>query len=302
MIEYSFSTDISWKKDIIDHNVLILKKPSSNEERVVSSRVRGELIIFINNEKLSIMIHWGEFANISNANIYYNLNNYGFYEGNWTMSKDGKSSHCPDPKLFLMEILTTDTLTIGLRPKNNNEIRYIFDTSRLNEIIHDNIESFNLVSNLLSRSFASPHFPDKNSLNSFFKKQIKLKRDVRIVKDQLDHHDKYFFNPNWYMDDLSITYQLDSTDVSLFYYNRWLKKKGTLFTENDIRVLKFLNKRPIIIPYDTIYNVFLKGNSILGYRIHINDDYLTKISSSDKKQIESIVAFLKNRIKPDINN
>ena len=288
--------DISWEKDITGDNIFTLSKLSSNEERVVSSRVRGNLIIIINDEKLSMMIHWGEFANISKANIYYNLNNYGFHEGNWPMSKDGKTSFCPDPELLLMEILSTDTLIIGLRPKNNNEIRYVFHTSDLNKMIYENIEFFNLVSNLFSKPFDSPAIPDKHILDTFYNKEIRLKRDVRFVKGVFEYHDNYFFYPIWFMDSLSKHFQLESEDEGLFYFNRWLKKKGTLFTKNDIRNLKFLNKKPMIIPYDSIYNVFFKGNTILGYKLYINDKYFTRLSSTNATQLEGIVYFLKNRI------
>jgi len=65
--------NFSWKKNVIDDKTLTLKKNSSNEERVFSSRVRGEITIYINGNDLSLIINWGEFANTSNANIYYNL-------------------------------------------------------------------------------------------------------------------------------------------------------------------------------------------------------------------------------------
>ena len=294
--------DISWEKSVINNNVLTLKKTSSNEERITSSRVRGELIIYINGDDLSFIINWGEFANTSNSNIYYNLNGYGFYEGNWPMSKDGKSSYCPNPELLLMEILTEDTLIIGLRPKNNNEIRYIFDISDINRIIYDNIQFFNSVSDLLRNSFNSQKFPDKNSLSSFYSHQIKLERDTRLLQDNLKHNDKYFFNPFWFMDSLNESYQLGVSDVTLFYFNRWLKKTGTLFTEKDIRVVKILNKKPIIIPYNSIYDVKLKGNSILGYRININNKYFTTFNASNKNQVRSIALFLKNRMKSNYNS
>ena len=294
--------DISWEKSVINNNVLTLKKTSSNEERITSSRVRGELIIYINGDDLSFIINWGEFANTSNSNIYYNLNGYGFYEGNWPMSKDGKSSYCPNPELLLMEILTEDTLIIGLRPKNNNEIRYIFDISDINKIIYDNIKFFNSVSDLLRNSFNSQKFPDKNSLSSFYSHQIKLERDTRLLQDNLKHNDKYFFNPFWFMDSLNESYQLGVSDVTLFYFNRWLKKTGTLFTEKDIRVVKILNKKPIIIPYNSIYDVKLKGNSILGYRININNKYFTSFNASNKNQVRSIALFLKNRMKSNFNS
>ena len=76
--------NFSWKKNVIDDKTLTLKKNSSNEERVFSSRVRGEITIYINGNDLSLIINWGEFANTSNANIYYNLNNYGFYAVSYT--------------------------------------------------------------------------------------------------------------------------------------------------------------------------------------------------------------------------
>ena len=294
--------NFSWKKNVIDDKTLTLKKNSSNEERVFSSRVRGEITIYINGNDLSLIINWGEFANTSNANIYYNLNKYGFYEGNWPMSKDGKSSYCPNPELLLMEILTEDTLVIGLRPKNNNEIRYIFDISDINLIVYDNIKFFNSISNLLISPFNGQKFPDKDSLSLFYRHQIKLERDTRLLKDNLKHNDRYFFNPFWFMDSLSKNYQLELSDVILFYFNRWLKKTGTLFTEKDIRVLKTLNKKLVIIPYDSIYNVNLRGNSILGYRININNKYLTTFTASNKNQVNSIVLFLKNRMKSNFNS
>lgn len=288
--------DESWKKDVIDDKILKLKKTSSNEERVISSRVKGQLTIFINGDDLSIIINWGEFANTSNANIYYNLNNYGFYEGNWPMSKDGKNSYCPNPELLLKEILTEDTLIIGLRPKDNNEIRYIFDISDLNKIVYDNIDFFNSISGFLTSPFNGQRFPDKNSSNLFYSHQIKLERDTRLLKDNLKHNNRYFFNPFWFMNSLSINYQLEYSDVILFYFNRWLKKTGTLFTEKDIRLLKFFNKKPIIIPYDSIYDLDIKGNSILGYSISINNKNLTTFTSSSKNQVKSIAQFLKNRM------
>ena len=294
--------DVSWKKNVIDDKILTLKKISSNEERDVSSRTRGELTIFINGDDLSLIINWGAFANTSNANIYYNLNNYGFYEGNWPMSKDGNISYCPNPELLLKEILTEDTLIIGLRPKNNNEIRYIFDISGINKIIYDNIEFFNSMSSLLISPFSVQKFPNKNSLNLFYSHKIKLERDTRMLKDDLKHNDRYFFNPFWFMDSLNKNYQLEFSDGILFYFNRWLKKTGTLFTEKDIRVVKFFNKKPVIIPYDSIYDVKLRGNSILGYRININNKYLTTFTSSNKNQVKSIVLFLKNRMKLNLNS
>ena len=39
-----------------------------------------------------------------------------------------------------------------------------------------------------------------------------------------------------------------------------------------------------------------KGNSVIGYRININDSYTASFPGSNEKEVQSIVAFLKNRI------
>ena len=67
-------------------------------------------------------------------------------------------------------------------------------------------------------------------------------------------------------------------------------------------MVKFLNKKPVIIPYDTIYDVSLRGNNILGYRVNINNKYLTTFTSSNKNQVNSIVSFLKNRINLNLSS
>ena len=105
-----------------------------------------------------------------------------------------------------------------------------------------------------------------------------------------------------FKENLSKNYQLEFSDRVLFYFNRWLKKTGTLFTEKDIRVVKFLNKKPVIIPYDTIYDINLRGNNILGYRIDINNKYFTTFTSSNNNQVNSIISFLKNRINLNLSS
>ena len=91
----------TWHTVVYSKQKFVIKKQSLNEERVNSSRVRGELGIIADSSKLSFFINWGDFANISDANIYYYINFYGFWEGNWEMSYNGQISYSPDPMLMI---------------------------------------------------------------------------------------------------------------------------------------------------------------------------------------------------------
>ena len=70
-----------------------------------------------------------------------------------------------------------------------------------------------------------------------------------------------------------------------------------MFTDSDIRVTKFLTNKPTIIRYTDIQNVEVKGNKLIGYRIHINDKFFTTFSDIKKDHIEEIKNFIINRSK-----
>ena len=54
-------------------------------------------------------------------------------------------------------------------------------------------------------------------------------------------------------------------------------------------------KAPKIIPYKDITDVEIKGNIVSGYRIHINNRYLTRFSRTEKEKVEQIKKFIVNR-------
>ena len=56
-----------------------------------------------------------------------------------------------------------------------------------------------------------------------------------------------------------------------------------------------LVKAPKIIPYKDITDVQIKGNIISGYRLHINNRYLTNFSRTKKDKVEQIKKFIINR-------
>ena len=122
LFQFILCGNSTWQTVHSSKKKIVIKKQSLNEEIVKSSRVRGELGIIANNLQLSFFINWGDFANISDANIYYYINNYGFWEENWEMSNNGQISYSPDPKLMILEVLSSDSIIIGIRPKNKNEI------------------------------------------------------------------------------------------------------------------------------------------------------------------------------------
>ena len=58
------------------------------------------------------------------------------------MSKNGDISYSEDPLLLLAQLMTNDSLAIGIRPKYSNEIRFYFNNRDLVYIIYDNKEIF----------------------------------------------------------------------------------------------------------------------------------------------------------------
>ena len=285
-----------WESKLREDGKLIISNLSLNEERVFSSRVRGKLSITLDNQNLLLAINWGDFANISDANIYYYINNYGFWEGNWEMSNNGQISYSPDPMLMILEILSSDSIIIGIRPKNNNDIRYIFNTTGLSKHINNNITLYNIFSNSISDSSTIANIIDEKNIKTIFHEKIMIKRDTRAVRSIVQNNKNYFFKPIWFNNNVIENFSVEEHTNRLFYFNRWLKRKGVLFTEKDIRIAKYFKKKPDIITYDSMVSIESKGNSIIGYRININDLYTASFPGSNEEEVQSIVTFLKNRI------
>ena len=284
-----------WESKLREDGKLIISNLSLNEERVFSSRVRGKLSIILDNQKLLLAINWGEFANLSDANVFYNIKEYGLFEEDWRLSNDGKVAYSPNPVLMLLEILVSDTLIIGIRPKYNNEIRYTFNISNLSEHLLKNRLSFSFVEGLELYGKDDQFEPESANVKQKLNKDILIKRDARFVKYKTRHNDMFFFNsfssPVNFESNL-----LTSNDTSdLFYFNKWLRKKGVLFTDVDMRIFKFFKDAPTIIRYEDIHSLLLKGNNITGYRIHLNNKYVAAFPKSTKDEVQSVFTFLKNR-------
>ena len=90
-----------WQSKLREDGKLIISNLSLNEERVFSSRVRGKLSIILDNHNLLLAINWGDFANLSDANVFYNIKEYGLFEEDWKLSIDGKVAYSPNPVLML---------------------------------------------------------------------------------------------------------------------------------------------------------------------------------------------------------
>ena len=290
-----FSSEQNWQSELKKDGKLIISNLSLNEERIFSSRVRGKLSFILNNQKLLFSVNWGDFANLSDANVFYNIKEYGFFEENWKLSNDGKVAYSPDPLLMLLEILVTDTIIIGIRPKYNNEIRYIFNTSDLSKHILKNKSKFTFIEEL-------EFFEDDDELVSMstnikqnFSKTILIKRDVRVVEYETRNNDMFFFNSFSSPVNFESNHLTSNNASDLFYFNKWLRKKGVLFTDVDVRIFKFFKDSPTIIPYKEIHSLLLKGNNITGYRIHLNNKYIASFPKSTKDEVQSVLTFLKNR-------
>ena len=284
-----------WESKLREDGKLIISNLSLNEEIVFSSNVRGKLSIILDNQNLLLAINWGDFANLSDANVFYNIKEYGLFEEDWKLSNDGKVAYSPNPVLMLLEILVSDTLIVGIRPKYNNEIRYTFNISNLSEHLLKNRLSFSFVEGLELYGKDDQFEPESANVKQKLNKDILIKRDARFVKYKTRHNDMFFFNsfssPVNFESNL-----LTSNDTSdLFYFNKWLRKKGVLFTDVDMRIFKFFKDAPTVIPYEDIDSLSLKGNDITGYRIHLNNKYVAAFPKSTKDEVQSVFTFLKNR-------
>ena len=284
-----------WQSKLREDGKLIISNLSINEERVFSSRVRGKLSFILDDQNLLLAINWGDFANLSDANVFYNIKEYGFFEEDWRLSNNGKVAYSPNPVLMLLEILVSDTLIIGLRPKYNNEIRYTFNIRNLSEHILKNKSRFSFIEEIEFYGKDDQLAHESTNIKQNFNKDILIKRDARLVKYKTRHNDMFFFNSF----SSSVNFErnlLTSKNTSdLFYFNKWLRKKGILFTDIDIRIFKFFKDSPTVIPYEDIHSLLLKGNNITGYRIHLNNKHIASFPKSTKDEVQSVFTFLKNR-------
>ena len=284
-----------WHSKLREDGKLIISNLSINEERVFSSRVRGKLSFILDDQNLLLAINWGDFANLSDANVFYNIKEYGLFEEDWRLSNNGKVAYSPNPVLMLLEILVSDTLIIGIRPKYNNEIRYTFNIRNLSEHILKNKSRFSFIEEIEFYGKDDQLAHESTNIKQNFNKDILIKRDARFVKYKTRHNDMFFFNSF----SSSVNFErnlLTSKNTSdLFYFNKWLRKKGILFTNVDMRIFKFFRDSPTVIPYEDIHSLLLKGNNITGYRIHLNNKHIAAFPKSTKDEVQSVFTFLKNR-------
>ena len=182
-----------WESKLREDGKLIISNLSLNEERVFSSRVRGKLSIILDNQNLLLAINWGDFANLSDANVFYNIKEYGLFEEDWKLSNDGKVAYSPNPVLMLLEILVSDTLIIGIRPKYNNEIRYTFNISNLSEHFLKNRPSFSFIEGLELYGKDDQFEFESTNVKQKLNKNILIKRDARFVKYKTRNNDMFFF-------------------------------------------------------------------------------------------------------------
>ena len=54
-------------------------------------------------------------------------------------------------------------------------------------------------------------------------------------------------------------------------------------------------EKPMVISYKDVEKVEVKGNKIIGYRIHVNDKYLTHFSKIEKNKVIELKNFILNR-------
>ena len=300
-LDSGFSKD-NWKilKKRSSNNkqpLLHIQNISTNEERVTSERRRGKLNIIIKQDKITLSVDWGEFANLEIGNVYYYIKTYGMWEDNWKMSKNSQISYSPDPILLLTQLINSKEIAVGIRPKYNNEIRYYFSLDGLLKIIQNNMVSFEANPKLLAFSQILKNIDsyDTSRVNSALSNFIVKETQLRAFEHDLRSNSRFSFRPIWYESELVSSHKADNSTEKIAYYNHWLKKKGTLFTEKDIRITKLFSKKVNIIQYSDINNATIRGNNIIGYSLYINNKYISRLRNTRGRQLESVKDFIMNK-------
>jgi len=279
------------------HQLLHIQNISTNEERVTSERRRGKLDIIVKQDKITLSVDWGEFANLDIGNVYYYIKPYGMWEDNWKMSKNSQISYSPDPILLLTQLINSKEIAVGIRPKYNNEIRYYFRLDGLLKIIQNNLVSFETNPKLLTISQILKNIDsyDSSKASSALSNFIVKETQLRTFERDLRSNSRFSFRPIWYESELISTHKTDNNAENIAYYNNWLKKKGTLFTEKDIRITKLFSKKINIIQYSDIKNATIRGNNIIGYSLYINNKYISRLKNTRGKQLKSVKDFIMNK-------
>ena len=287
--DFNWTVDSTYTLNNLDKKTKITNT-SINKQIINYERVNGEINIFIDiNGNIVPSIHWHQFVGIGDSYVSYNTNLYKIAYHVMKVSNDFDESLLPFPYEFLLELEHTDSITFFIRPKNSNQIKYLFNTSKFKTHINSN--------NRLYRNYLkykkTMGFESSNSLNEdkYYRRYLAIEKGFQKLEHLNDFPKKFIFRPQWISKELINNYNVIGDQNILLLINQWEKFIGCLLTHDSFYFKLDLNNDSYRLHYDDIKTISVGGSKYLGYHLKINN-YKVYIGSLKKKQIKKLKYFI----------
>ena len=265
-------------------------KSSTNRQIINYDRVRGELNIFIDiNGNIIPSIHWHQFVGIGDSYVSYKTNLHKTAYHVMKVSNNFDESILPFPYEFLLELEQTDSITFYVKPRDHNQIKYTFNTSRFKSHIDNN-------SNLYGKYLKYKNttgFIASDSLNKviYFKRYLSIEKRFQTFEHLNDFPKKFIFRPNWISKELIDNYNVLGDENVLLLINQWDKFIGCLLTHDAFYFKLDLNTDSYRLQFSDINNISIGGSKYLGYNLKVND-YKIYLGTLNKNQIKKFKIFI----------
>ena len=282
------------KDPVTKKESIILSKRSTSTQIFNYERIYGRLSIRSNGDKLDIYMNWGGFISVGKSYVKCKIGDNELRGDSWLISGEYDITVAPDPFLMLLQMSTSEKAIFYTTPKGLTQLSHSFHLAGLKEILDQYPHIFYTYADWISRMKDSTNIDQftgsfGNNVDKYFQQETIFRR----LNKKIEHYPEYMLRPIWHIDSLRAKFELSLPDEDIFfYYNRWIKKTGILFTRYDIMFQESSSEMPRVVPYRDIDKVTLNGNAFLGYRLMINGENLSRIFHTDQKIRNALEVFL----------
>ena len=277
-----------------DKGSIILSKRSIDKQIFNYDRIYGWLSIRSNGEKVDIDIKWGGFISVGRSYVKYRIGDNELRGDSWLISGEYDITVSPDPFLMLLQMSTSEKAVFYTTPKGLTQVSYSFELEGLKQVLDQYTNLFKDYAGWVSSMNDSTDIA--RSIDPFHhnvKKYFQQENIFRRLSKKIDQYPAYTLRPIWHIDPIRTRFELILPEQDIFfYYNKWMKETGILFTRNDLRFIGSRKGSPHVVKYHEIDTVELIGNALTGYRYRINGEDLYTIFQSEPRERKAIEIFL----------
>ena len=277
-----------------DKESIILSKRSIDKQIFNYERLYGWLSIRSNGEKVDIDIKWGGFISVGRSYVKYRIGDNELRGDSWLISGEYDITVAPDPFLMLLQMSISEKAVFYTTPKGLTQVSYSFELEGLKEVLDQYTNLFKDYAGWVSSMNDSTDIPRSidpfhHNVNKYFQQENIFRR----LSKKIDQYPAYTLRPIWHIDPIRTRFELILPEQDVFfYYNKWMKETGILFTRNDLRFIGSRKGSPHVVKYHEIDTFELIGNALTGYRYRINGEDLYTIFKSEPGERKAIQIFL----------